>query len=88
VAYLATYSVVISLARLSCRRSYLLVDPTFDLDVVRFWILHQQRSGLAIQRVSRIGVSQQLWQEDLEDVDHIVHRRPSLVDDVETHAAG
>jgi hypothetical protein len=67
---------------------YLLINPTFDLHIIRLWILHQHRSSLSIQRIGRIGVSQQLRQKDLEDVDHIVHGRPSLVDDVETHAAG
>jgi hypothetical protein len=28
-----------------------------------------------------------LWQEDLEDVDHVVHWRPGLVDDVEADGA-
>jgi predicted dinucleotide-utilizing enzyme len=27
-----------------------------------------------------------LWQEDFEDVDHVVHRRPCLVDNVQTDA--
>jgi hypothetical protein len=65
-----------------------LIVPTFNLHIVCLRILHQQRRSLSVQRIRRIGVSQQLRQEDLEDVDHVVHRRPSLVDDVETHAAG
>jgi hypothetical protein len=73
---------------LSCPYPYPAIDPTFDLHIVCLRILHQQRRSLSIQRIRRIGVSQQLRQEDLEDVDHVVHRRPSLVDDVETHAAG
>jgi hypothetical protein len=84
VAYLATYSARESLARLSSPYSYPLIGPTFDLHIVRLRVLHQQRRSLAIQRIGRIGIAQQLRQEDLEDVDHVVHRRPSLVDHVET----
>lgn len=29
-----------------------------------------------------------MWKEDFEDVDHIVHGRPGLVDDVETDRTG
>lgn len=62
--------------------------PTLDLGIIRFLIPHQQRRGLSIQRVRGVRVPQELWEEDLEDVDHVEHGRPGLVDDVEADRAG
>ena len=46
---------------------------TFDLDIVCLWLFHQKRRRLAIQRIRRIRVAQELREEDFEDVDHVVH---------------
>lgn len=59
--------------------------PNFGLVILGF--PNQQRSRLAIQGVRWIRVPQQLGQENLEDVDHVEHWRPSLVDDIQTHRA-
>ena len=57
---------------------------TFDFLVVRLGVAHQQGSCLTIQGVRRVGVAQELREEDLEDVHQVEHRAPRLVDDVET----
>lgn len=57
--------------------------PTLDLGLVILGLPHQQRRRLSVQRIARIRVAQQLRQEDFEDVDHIEHRRPGLVDHVQ-----
>ena len=48
-----------------------------ELHLGRFWV----------QRVRWIGVEEQLGKKNLENVDQLVHWRPSLVDDVEAHRA-
>lgn len=46
----------------------------------------QQCSGLAIQRVIRIRVSEQLGKEDFEDVDHIYgHIRLCILEQWDGH---
>ena len=61
---------------------------TLDFGIIALSIAHQQRRRFAVQRVGRVRVAQQLGQEDLEDVDHVEHGRPGLVDDVEADGAG
>lgn len=61
---------------------------TFDFGVVAFRLAHQQSGSLAVQRICRVRIPQQLWEKDFEDVDHVVHWRPGLVDDIEANAAG
>jgi hypothetical protein len=61
---------------------------TLDLGFVALRLPHQQRRGLAVERISRIRVAQELWQKHLENVDHVVHWRPRLIDDVEADGAG
>lgn len=56
---------------------------TFDLGLVTLWLAHHERRRLAVERVRWVRVAQQLRQEHLEDVEHVVHGRPRLVDDVE-----
>lgn len=46
---------------------------TFDLGLIALRLPHQESGSLAIQRIGRVGISQELGQEDLEDVDHIEH---------------
>ena len=78
------------------RRFLLRVQPsnavlqqlTLDLDIICLWLFHQKRRRLAVQRIRRIGVAQELWEEDFEDVDHVVHGRPCLVDHVKAYRAG
>ena len=43
--------------------------------------------GVPVQRVCRVGVCEQLWQEALEDVGEVVERRPRLVDNVQADGA-
>ena len=47
---------------------------TLDLCVITLRFSHQQRRSFPVQGVCRVRVSQQLWQEDLEDIDHVEHR--------------
>jgi hypothetical protein len=61
---------------------------TFDLGIVALGFPHQKRGCFTIKRVCGVGVSQELWEKDFEDVDHVVHWRPCLVDDVEADGAG
>ena len=61
---------------------------TLNLRLIALSVPHHQRRRLAIQRIRRVRVPQQLRQEDLENVHHVVHGRPGLVDDVEADAAG
>ena len=61
--------------------------PTLHFRLVALWFPHQERSSLAIQGVCGVGITQQLRQKHFKDVDHVVHRRPSLVDDVQTNGA-
>lgn len=56
---------------------------TLDPHVVPLRIPHQQRRRLTVQGVRRVWVAEELGKEDLEDVDHVEHGRPSLVDHVE-----
>ena len=64
-----------------------LEEHTFDLGVVALRLPHQQRGRLSIQRIGGVRVAQELGQEDLENVDHVEHGRPGLVDDVQAHRA-
>jgi hypothetical protein len=61
---------------------------TLDFRVVTLGFSHEERGCFAVQRVGRIWVAEELGNEHLEDVDHIVHGRPGLVDDIETDRAG
>lgn len=56
---------------------------TLDLDIVRFSIPHQQGRRLAVEWVCRVRVAEQLRKEHFEDVDHVEHGGPGLVDDVQ-----
>lgn len=47
------------------------VINTFYFCFIACGIAHQHGSGLAVQGVCWVGVSQQLWQEDFENVDHV-----------------
>mmetsp|Transcript_9766 Transcript_9766/g.36732 ORF Transcript_9766/g.36732 Transcript_9766/m.36732 type:complete len:218 (+) Transcript_9766:478-1131(+) len=58
-----------------------------DLDGVCIHVSHHNRSSLTIQRVGGVGVPQQLWQEDVENVHEVEHRRPRLVDHVQADRA-
>lgn len=58
------------------------------LGLVALRLAHHERGRLAVQRVGGVRVAQELREEDFENVDHVVHGRPGLVDDVEAHGAG
>ena len=45
---------------------------TSDARIVLLWFPHEQRCRLAVERIGRVGIPQQLRQEHLEDVDHVV----------------
>lgn len=59
-----------------------LMLPTPYFGVVALRIPKHQSGSLSVQGVRRVWVPQQVWQECLEDVDHVVHGRPRLVDDI------
>lgn len=61
---------------------------TFDLGIVACGISHEEGRGLAVEGVGRVGVAEELRQEDFKDVDHVKHGRPGLVDDIEAHGSG
>ena len=61
---------------------------TLDLSIIPLRLPHQQRRRLTVQRISRIRISEKLWEEDFEDVDHVEHGGPSLIDDIEADGAG
>ena len=63
------------------------ISLTFDLGLICLWIPHQQRRGFSVQRVGGVRVAEELWEEDFEDVDHVEHWGPGLVDDVEADGA-
>ena len=44
-------------------------DVLFDLGAVVRGLVHHEGGGLAVERVGRVRVQQELGQEDLEDVD-------------------
>lgn len=46
---------------------------TLDFSVVALWFSYQQGSGLSVERVGRIRIAEELWEKDLENVDHIEH---------------
>lgn len=58
---------------------------TPDFGFVAFRLSHHQSCRLAIERVLRVRIPQQLGEEDFEDVDHVEHGRPCLVDNVEAY---
>ena len=60
---------------------------TSDLGVVALLVAHEESCGLAVERVGGVRVPQELREEHLEDVDHVEHGRPRLVDDVEADRA-
>lgn len=47
---------------------------TLDFGVVTLGFSYQQGSGLSVERIGRVRVAEELWEEDLENVDHIKHR--------------
>lgn len=47
---------------------------TFNFSIVCLGLSHQQSSRLSIQGIGWVGVPQQLWQKDLEDIYQIKHR--------------
>jgi hypothetical protein len=46
---------------------------TSDACGVVLGLAHHERGGLAVERVGRVGVEQQLWQEDLKHVEQVEH---------------
>ncbi len=58
---------------------------TFDFGIIAFRLPHQQSGRFTIQGVGRVRVSEQLRKKDFENVDHIIHWRPCLVDHVQAN---
>lgn len=52
--------------------------------VVALRFSHEKGGRFTVQGIGRIGIAEELRDEHLEDVNHIVHGGPCLVDDVET----
>ena len=46
---------------------------TFNLRFISLWISHKQSGCFAIEGIRRIGVAQQLREEDFKDIDHVEH---------------
>ncbi len=69
------------------RKQARLGDLPLTVDIATLGLTHQQRGRLAVQRIRQVGVPEELGEEDLEDVDHIKHRRPRLVDDIQAYGA-
>lgn len=44
---------------------------TFDLRVVILWMAHKQRCSVAVKRIVRVWISQQLGKKHLKYVDHV-----------------
>jgi hypothetical protein len=63
-------------------------NSTFDLGIVARGISHEEGRGLAVEGVGRVRVAEELREEDLEDIDHVKHGRPGLVDNIEAHGPG
>lgn len=61
---------------------------TLDFGLVALGLPHHKSCRLSVQRIGWIWIAKKLWKEDLEDVDHVVHWRPRLVDHIQTDAAG
>jgi len=62
-----------------------LLDVLPNARLVRVGLFEHECSGVAVERVRRVGVEKQLRQEHGENVDQIVHRTPRLIDHVQTH---
>ena len=80
LAYFWTYSV--------CCSAFLYINEwlslrTFDLGVIALRLPHEECGSFAIQRIGRVRVPKELREEDFEDIDHVIHWRPGLVDDIE-----
>jgi len=63
-------------------------EITFDLGIVARGISHEEGGGLTVEGVGRVRVAEKLREEDLEDVDHVKHGRPGLIDNIEAHGPG
>lgn len=74
--------------QLRCNHFSFMSSLTLHLGLVVLGIPQQQGGGLAVERVGRVRIAQELREEHLEDVDHVVHGRPGLVDDIEADGAG
>jgi hypothetical protein len=61
---------------------------TFDFCLVCRRFTHHQCGSFAIERIGWVGICKQLREKDLEDVDHVVHWRPGLIDDIQTNRSG
>jgi hypothetical protein len=55
---------------------------TLDSLLISLGFAHEQSSCLAVEWICWVWVSEQLWEEDFEYVDHVEHGRPGLVDDI------
>jgi hypothetical protein len=60
---------------------------TLHLCIVALRFPHKKRGCFTVQGVRGVWVSQKLREKDFEDIDHIIHGRPCLVDDVEADGA-
>src|SRR5947209_7155683 len=83
VAYFATYSCHVSVLPAFCD-----LGLTLNLRLITLGFPHKQGSRFAIQGICWVWVAEELRQKDLKYVNHVEHRRPRLVDDVETHRSG
>ena len=68
-AYFWTYSVTVS-GYASPKNPF---PRTFNFYIVALGFPNKKRSCFAVERVGRVGISQELGKEHLKDVDHIEH---------------
>lgn len=61
---------------------------TLHLRLVALGFPHHQCGSFAIEGIGGVGVAEELRQKDFEDVDHVVHGRPRLIDNIEADGAG
>lgn len=64
-----------------------LLNVLFYFLLVLILVLQLHLGGFVVQRVSGVWVKQQLWQKDFENIYQVVHRRPSLIDYIQTYRA-
>ncbi len=68
-------------------RNICLVTRTLDFGLVVLRLPNKESGSFSVERIGWVRIAQELWEETLEDVDHIEHWRPCLVDDIQAHGS-
>lgn len=69
-------------------RSLERIRLTLYLGIIALWFSHEECGSLTVQRIGRVGISKELGEKDFKDVDHVKHRGPGLVNNIEADGAG